>query len=131
MTFFAVYLASGQIVRSGGCPSSMVSAQAVNVGESAMAVGQMVLDTQDWVNLGAIEQRPMIPAIPATKALAVDEDWSIGSVPDGSSVFLDDVLAGTVDATGLTLSFLVAGLWRLRIEPPWPFAHSFCEVTVA
>lgn len=96
-----------------------------------MEVGQMVVDTQDWVNAGAIEQRPMIPAFPASKPLAVDEDWPIASVPDGSVVFLDDVEAGTVDATGLTLSFPVVGLWRLRIEPPWPYAYSECEVTVA
>lgn len=130
-TFFATYLsATGEIVRAGMCRASMVAAQAIHPGEAALAVGQMVADTTDWVNAGLVEQRPWLADVPATKALAVDEDWVIAGVPDGTEVWIDGGLAGTTDVTGLTLSFPMASVWQLRLVPPFPWKPSDCEVTV-
>lgn len=129
-TFFAVYLATGEIVRSGSCRQSMVAAQAVNPGEASMAVGQMVADTTDWVNAGLVEQRPIIVNVPSTKALVVDEDWVIAGVPDGTEVYVDGSLVGTVDLTGLTLAFPVAADWAVDLIPPFPYRPSSCVVTV-
>lgn len=130
-TFFAVYLTtSGAIVRSGRCPTSMVAAQAIVLGEAAVEVGQMVADTTDWVNAGLVEQRPGLADVPGAKALAVDEDWAIPGIPDGTEVWVDGTLAATVDATGLTLSFPIAAVWSLRLVPPFPWKPAICEVTV-
>ncbi len=130
-TFFATYLsATGEIVRSGACRQSMVAAQAVHAGEATVAVGQMVADTTDWVNAGLVEQRPGLADVPTTKALAVDEDWVIAGVPDGTEVWIDGTLAATTDASGLVLSFPLAATWQLRLVPPFPWRPADCEVTV-
>lgn len=129
-TFFAVHISTGAIVRSGLCRQSMVAAQAAS-GEAAVEVGQMVADTTDWVNAGLVEQRPGLADVPATKALAVDEDWAIPGIPDGTEVWVDGALSATVDATGLTLSFHLAATWSLRLVPPFPAKPATCEVTVA
>lgn len=129
-TFFVIHLPTGEIVRSGSCRQSMVAVQAVAPGEAALAVGQMVADTTDWVSAGLVEQRPGLVAVPATKGLAVDEDWIIPGVPDATEVWIDGALAATTDATGLTLSFPMASVWQLRLVPPFPWKPSDCEVTV-
>lgn len=130
-TFFAVYLAPGEIVRVGSCRQSMVAAQAVNPGEAAMAVGQAVDDESDWINAGLVEQRRVLASVPATQTLAVDEDWAIAGIPEGTEVWIDAVLAGAVDDTGLTLSFPMAAVWQVRFVPPFPWKPFDCEVTVS
>ncbi len=131
-THFAIYLAAtGEIVRSGMCRASMVPAQAIYPGEAAVAVGQMVADTADWVNGGLVEQRPGLADVPGAKALGVDEDWVIPGVPEGSDVWVDGALAGVTDATGLTLSFPLAATWQVRVVPPFPWKPSDCEVIVS
>lgn len=122
---------TGRILRSGACADYMVVAQAVYVGEAAMPVGQMVADTTDWVNAGLVEQRPGLADVPASLSLAVDEDWVIAGIPDGTEVWIDGALAATTDATGLTLSFPLASVWQLRLVPPFPWKPSDCEVTVS
>jgi hypothetical protein len=130
-TYFAVYMAAtGKIVRSGSCRQSMVAAQAIHAGEAAVAVGQMVADTTDWVNAGFVEQRPGLADVPAAKALAIDEDWVIAGVTDGTEVWIDGALAGTTDATGLTLSFPLAAVWQVRLLPSFPWKPADCEVAV-
>lgn len=130
-TFFATYLsATGEILRSGTCRQSMVAAQAVNPGEASVAVGQRVADTTDWVNAGLVEQRPGLADLPAAQALAAGADWTIPGIPDGTEVWIDGALAGTTDASGLTLSFPMAALWHLRLVPPFPWKPGDCEVTV-
>lgn len=98
-----------------------------------MAVGQMVTDITDWVNISAgplAEQRPGLPALASTKTLVVNEDWVIPGIPDGSEVYVDNALIGTVDNTGLTLSFPLAAVWNVLIVPPFPYTSATSEVTV-
>ena len=128
--FYACYNPlSGRISKSGMCELSVVNHQPA-VGEAVLVVGQMVLDTQDWVNGSVVEQRPGLPDLPTTMALAVDADWVIPGIPDGTAVWIDGNLIGTVDASGLTLSFPLAAAWQVRLEPPFPWKSAECEVTV-
>lgn len=131
--FVVCQAATGRILRHGTCRANAVSYQAMAPGEVSMASGSAVSDLYEWVNIPAgnlIEQRPGLVDMPTTKTLAVDEDWPIPGVPDGTEVWIDGVLAGTTDATGLTLSFPLATVWKLRLVPPFPWMPADCEVTV-
>jgi len=131
MTFFAIYdPPTGRILGSGTCESSLLG-HYPSSGEAVLAVGQMVANTTDWVNAGMVEQRPGLVDLPATRTLAVDEDWVIPGIPDGTEVWVDDALIGTVDTTGLTMSFPLAATWQLRLVPPFPWKPGTCEVTTS
>jgi hypothetical protein len=83
-----------------------------------------------YVSEGEVIPRPAT-GLPAAHALAVDADWVVPDVPEGTAVMVDGVYMGTVNADGLTLSFEAAGVWPVQIEPPFPWLSATCEVTVA
>ena len=68
--------------------------------------------------------------LPATHTLAASTDWAVPDVPEGTDVLVDSETVGTVDATGLVLSFGLAGVWRVDLRPPFPWLIASCEVTV-
>ncbi len=68
--------------------------------------------------------------LPLSHELASDTDWSLPNVPEGTKVLIDGEEAGTVDATGLVLTFALAGVWRVGLRPPFPWLDASCEVTV-
>ncbi|WP_287994586.1 hypothetical protein [Acidiphilium sp.] len=82
-----------------------------------------------YVSDGAAVSRP-VTGLPSAHSLASGVDWSVPDVPEGTLVLIDGVEVGTVDATGLVLSFSLAGLWRVTLKPPFPWIEASCEVTV-
>lgn len=61
------------------------------------------------------------PGIPDSHTVAANEDWHLPDMPAGTDVFIDDVLAGTTDEVGLTLSFPEARQWRVFFRTPLPW----------
>lgn len=127
MTPFTVHDATGRILRSGTCPAADLEHQA-KAGETVLAAAAR--DDLHWVNGAVIEVRPNT-GLPATHALGVDVDWTVPDVPEGTEVTIDGAAAGTVDDTGLVLSFPSAGAWEVRLDPPFPWRPARCVVTVA
>ncbi len=78
---------------------------------------------------GEAVSRP-VTGLPASHDLAVGVDWSVADVPEGTQVLIDGVEVGEVDATGLVLSFSLAGVWSVDLVPPFPWVEASCEVTV-
>ena len=78
---------------------------------------------------GVLTERPAT-GLPATHTLTSNTDWTVPDVPEGTVVTIDGDEAGTVDETGLVLSFAVAGDWRVDLTPPFPWRPATCEVTV-
>lgn len=68
--------------------------------------------------------------LPVTHTIATNTDWIVPDVPEGTVVEIDGTEAGVVDAVGLTLAFDLAGIWQVRLRPPFPWLEASCEVTV-
>ena len=83
-----------------------------------------------YVENGILEPRPSL-TLPESHALLIGADWDVLGVPEGSSVIIDAEESGTVDASGLTLSFQFPGVYAVRIVPPFPTREASCEVTVS
>ena len=82
-----------------------------------------------FVLAGEAVSRPAA-GLPETHVIAADTDWMLPDVPEGTLVLIDGEEAGAVDATGLTLSFALAGVWRVDLRPPFPWLEASCEVIV-
>lgn len=78
---------------------------------------------------GEAVPRP-VTGLPAIHSIAAGIDWPIADVPAGTTVLINGEQVGTVDATGLTLSFALAGIWRVDLRPPFPWIEASCEVAV-
>jgi hypothetical protein len=68
--------------------------------------------------------------LPGAGTIAAGADWPIADVPPGTLVLVDDATVGTVDESGLVLSFALAGVWRVSLRPPFPWLDADAEVTV-
>lgn len=90
--------------------------------------GEWSKETHHVLNDTAIP-RPAT-GMPATYTVAASTDWIVPDVPEGTVVEIDGEIAGTVDATGLTLAFDLAGVWHVALRPPFPWLDASCEVTV-
>lgn len=123
---FVVHDATGRILRSGSCPASDLALQA-GEGETALALSGR--DDLHWINGGVLEARPRSD-LPARHTLAADTDWTVADVPEGTVVLIEGAEVGTVDAEGLVLNFPEAGVWHVRLAPPFPWAPMRCTVTV-
>lgn len=132
-TYFLVFDSiSGKIKRQGNISTDMVAAQAVYTDEAAMEIASSLSPMTDYYILSdTVTPRPTLSALPATKALGAGVDWSIGGIPEDTEVYLDSVLSGTVDNTGLVLSFPTADTWLVELKPPFPYLNASCEVTVS
>lgn len=108
------------------------------LGDPYLGPGQAVLDASPlplsdvlWsyhVADGLLQPRP-VTGLPATHALALDTDWTVPDVPDGTEVTIDDIPVGTVSG-GLVLNFAEPGAWRVGLVPPFPHMPAACVVTV-
>jgi hypothetical protein len=78
---------------------------------------------------GIAKDRPNLN-VTGVKQLTVNEDWIVTDIPEGTEVEIDGEVVGTVDNTGLTLSFSAAGVWQVNLHPPFPWIEASCEVTV-
>lgn len=98
-------------------------------------------DTIDWVDEawsrkthyapnGIPTERPSTD-LPLTHSLSKDTDWVITNVPAETIVAVNGEDIGTVDETGLTLSFDMPGIWQVDLRPPFPWLEATCEVTVS
>lgn len=78
----------------------------------------------------ALMPRPALD-LPDQIALTAGGELIIADVPKGSEIISDGVLVGVADGTVVNLTYPVAGVWSLRVVPPFPWRESICEVTVA
>ena len=123
---YLVHDATGRILRSGNCPPADVAHQA-GPGETALPLAGR--DDLHWIDGGVVTDRPAT-GLPATHEVSADTDWPVADVPEGTDVLIDGASVGTVDETGLVLNFPTAGLWRVRLLPPFPWRPADCVVTV-
>lgn len=103
-----------------------LSAQVLEITEVAIE-GTCNLET-DYVVAGVVTPRPTTGLVATTRAINVDLVKT--GLPVGTVVFVDDIQAGVLTDTTLTIAFPVAGIWQLRVEPPFPALGSSCEITV-
>jgi len=86
-----------------------------------------------WFDLSEGVAKDRVPVggpLPEAHSLTVNEDWVLADIPEGTEVKVDGEVVGTVDNTGLTLSFSAAGVWQVKLLPPFPWLEASCEVTV-
>jgi hypothetical protein len=126
MTVYLVHDSAGRILRSGNCLPADLTHQA-GPGETALAAAGR--DDLHWIDGGVVTDRP-VTGLPATHSVAANTDWPVPDVPEGTEVLIDGAAAGTVDGDGLTLNFPDAGVWRVRLLPPFPWRPADCVVTV-
>ena len=79
---------------------------------------------------GVVATPRPVTGLPATASIAAGVDWSVQDVPYSTVVLINGAEVGVVDDTGLTLSFALAGVWRVDLQPPFPWIEASCEVTV-
>lgn len=131
MPLFTVYdINTGEILRSGVSDPAAFLAQKSSAGEGIlMEIGNSSEQYVD-LNLHTLIARPSF-VLPYAVSLTINQDWSIPGVPAGAMVEIDGADAGVTDGAGLILSFPRAGVWRIRLVPPFPWIERSCEVTVA
>lgn len=123
MVSYVLANAEGRIYEWGHCSETVISfVTAVPSGEVVQSVGT---PDRNHVVDGAVIERPVIAAADIIRA--INEDWVLPEVPDGTEVTIAGTLAGTTTG-GLTLAFPAAGLWTVKLDPPWPWIG--VEVTV-
>lgn len=119
---FTVVNADGIPLRFGECLEQDLTLQASGPGEILVPS----LPTADgWWTGVAWEARPVL-GVPATVALAVNEEWA-APAPAGSTVFVDRVEVGILDDA---LAFDTAGEYQVRFVPPSPYLPAECLVAV-
>ena len=74
-------------------------------------------------------QRPRLN-LPEEQTLLVNQDWDVGTLPEGTAVYIDGALAGETDDTALTMSFPLAREYTVKFDPPFPYKPSEVKVTV-
>jgi hypothetical protein len=75
------------------------------------------------------EKRPSLD-LPEEQTLPVNQDWDVGTLPEGTAVYIDGVIAGETDDTALTMSFPLAREYAVKFDPPFPYKPSEVKVTV-
>lgn len=103
------------------------------VGAPGDSSAHSIADRWDGATYYVVDQEPVprpVTGLPATASIAAGVDWSVQDVPESTVVLINDTEVGTVDDTGLTLSFSLAGVWRVDLRPPFPWIEASCEVTV-
>ena len=100
----------------------------------SLEMGQALIEghfdgRDQYVIDGEVVPRPAT-GLPGSHSIAAGIDWPIADVPAGTTVLINGEEVGTVDETGLTLSFALAGIWRVDLRPPFPWVDASCEVTV-
>ena len=79
---------------------------------------------------GVATPRP-VTGLPATHELAINTDWTVADVPEGTVVILNGNEIGTIEGSDeLTLAFDFAANWTVELRPPFPWVEAKCEVTV-
>lgn len=68
--------------------------------------------------------------LPTTKQLTTNEEWVVGTLPEGTCVYIDGILVGETDETELVLSFPLAQTYSVRFDPPFPYKPHKMEVVV-
>ena len=68
--------------------------------------------------------------LPTAKQLTTNEDWVVGTLPEGTKVFIEGILVGETDETELTLSFPLAQTYSIKFDPPFPYKPKEMEVVV-
>jgi hypothetical protein len=74
-------------------------------------------------------ERPSLN-LPEEQTLLVNQDWDVDTLPEGTVVYIDNVLAGETDDTALTMSFPLARKYAVKFDPPFPYKPSEVKVTV-
>lgn len=76
-----------------------------------------------------VRLRPTL-SLPEAKTLAPNEDWTPSPIPDGTIVRLDDTVQPETTYSGLTLNFPEPGVYRVQLNPPFPYVPAILFVTV-
>lgn len=129
---WSVFDAQGRIVGSIRGPRTEQEAeQAYGVSGDTKAILGGYSSTTHYVDveLGAVKRRPALP-VPETKTLAPDEDWTPSPIPNGTIVRLDDTVQSEPTHAGLILNFPEPGVYRVQLNPPFPWVPAVCMVTV-
>ena len=64
------------------------------------------------------------------QTLLINQDWDVGTLPEGTAVYIDGAIAGETDDTALTMSFPLAREYTVKFDPPFPYKPSEVKVTV-
>jgi hypothetical protein len=79
---------------------------------------------------GAVAGRPLLP-VPEAYTIAPGAEWEIDGIPDGTTVTDEPGgFLGTVTG-GLVREWTEPGVYRMRLDPPFPHRPAECVVTVA
>lgn len=113
---------------------SVVSEEDARLNAFSLFPGQAMLDglwekETYYIDNEEALLRPVI-VIPTSHELALNTDWHLPDIPEGTEVIIDGDVVGTADATGLTLSFDTPGVWPVTLVPPFPWVKANCEVVV-
>lgn len=113
---------TGQIIRMGIVPESMVSIQA-GEGESVMVVDAHPAVGTKYVQDGEIVTRPTLPDPDKTTILADGEDMATFIVPNGTVVKIGDDVVGTVDDGAFQFSADVADIYHVSFTQAHPYQN--------
>ena len=129
MSRYILHTEFGQIV--GHTSSNLPIDQVPSNGYLLMQYpdGVFVSPEDHFLDGEEIRDRPATE-LPEGYSTTINTDWSIGNVPAGTDVKVDDEVVGVTDDTGLTLSFSASGVWLVKLLPPFPWVEASCEVTV-
>jgi hypothetical protein len=123
---------TGMIFQSGSALTEFNIFQLASVLECETYFGEAITDPNKFIDPVTLEvkNRP-ICAIPATRTIGTDETWAIAGVPNHTDVRVDGIIVGTC-GVGVSCDLLweYPGTYELNLEPPEPWRHSKCMVTV-
>jgi hypothetical protein len=101
----------------------------LNLGDGQNWVEGMYTDDEYFIVDAQATERPSLN-LPEEYTLLVNQDWNVGTLPGGTAVYIDNVLAGETDDTALTMSFPLAREYAVKFDPPFPYKPSEVKVTV-
>jgi hypothetical protein len=115
---------TGRLLRADECDATVAASDIL----AGWAEGTWGAGTH-YIADGEVTERPRT-GLPTAHTLSQGTDWTVPNVPDGTRVYVDGEDLGATDPLGLVLSFAAPGVWRVDLDPPWPWQPASCEVTV-
>jgi hypothetical protein len=125
MKLYSIY--SGmKILRNLGCTEDVL---ALNLGQDESYIEGMYNSEEYYVDNHEAKQRPAL-ALESKYEFTVSIDYSVGVVPENTSIFIDGIIVGESDESELILNFSVAKTYDVKVEPPFPYKPAAFQVNV-
>jgi len=130
MQHYITYDKTTGMIKTSGCVDDISQVRLRNNCE-LVKVGGLVKSNLHYVDLVTkkVKKRPQ-NTWQSGISVSVNESFIFENVPNETSVYIDDDFLATISDGTLELDIPLAGLYKLKIDPPFPYYEHIVKVEV-